>query len=116
MLVLVTLKQAKAHLKLPLDVTADDKDLQLKLDAAHDLVGDYLEQRRDTDDGLTWALQVEAWDKDTAPPRVIQAVCILFGVLARYRGDDEDQAKADLGELPRPVTALLYRLRDPAIA
>lgn len=111
---LVTLAQAKAHLKLP-TVTTDDRDLQAKLDAAHEIVGDYIKQRRDDDDGVTWAETVDAWDADSAPKRVLQAVLLQFADLYRFRGDDEG-AKRGQGELSAAVTALLYRLRDPAVA
>jgi hypothetical protein len=114
--VLVTLKQAKLHLKVPLDVTADDKDLQMKLDVAHDVIEDYIKQRRDDDDGVTWAATVDAWDSDTAPARVRQAIVLQFADLYRFRGDDTDAPKRGPGELSQGVVALLYRLRDPAIA
>jgi hypothetical protein len=112
----VTLRQAKAHLNLPADVSVGDADLKLKLAVAHDLVADYLKQRRDDDSGVAWAATVDAWDADTAPPRVLQAVLLQFADLYRFRGDDTDMPARGPGELAQGVTALLYRLRDPAIA
>lgn len=118
---LVTLRQAKAHLNLPADVSVGDADIKLKLAVAHDLVADYLKQRRDDDSGVAWAATVDAWTAETAPPRVLQAVLLQFADLYRFRGDDDqigwssNQARGQ-GELAQGVTALLYRLRDPAIA
>lgn len=112
---LVTLAQAKAHLKLP-NITVEDRDLQVKLAAAHELVGDYIKQRRDDDDGVTWAATVDAWDADTAPAKVKLAIDRMFANLYYDRGDSDDGQKQSMGELPRDVIALLYRLRDPALA
>ena len=113
--ILVDLKTAKRSLKLPLDVTAEDKDLQLKLDVAHEVIEDYIKQRRDADDGVTWAAEVDAWDADSAPKRVVQAIVLQFADLYRFRGDDvESRQQPD--DLAPGVRALLKRLRDPALA
>lgn len=111
---LVSLEQAKQHLKLPLDVDTEDDDLQLKLLVAHELVMDYLNQR--LDDAEEWDATVTAWTADTAPRRVIGAILIQFGELYRKRGDDTDQRNESLGTLCPDVVRLLYRLRDPAVS
>jgi hypothetical protein len=120
---LITLQQAKDHLKIttpPGDV--EDPDLILKIAVAEELVRDYVAQRRD-DPADAWASTVAAWDVDADPPvlppfRVQAAVLLQLGDLWRYRGDDlaTDQPTRASGELAQGVTALLYRLRDPAVA
>lgn len=110
---LVTLAQAKQHLKMPTGPAASEADLQRKLNAAHDVVEDYLKQRRS--DGDTWAAEVDAWTDDTAPPRVLEAICRMFADLTSDRGDDKTRHR-EPGQLPEEVVILLYRLRDPAIA
>lgn len=120
---LVTLAQAKAHLRLPTDVTADDADLQLKLEVAQELVLDYVAQR--VDDADDWSATVAAWDEDTVPKRVQQAILLQFAELWRFRGDDDPddqpgqwkaQVQDEIGMLSPAITRLLYRLRDPAIS
>jgi hypothetical protein len=113
---LVTLEQAKSHLKLPLDIDTEDEDLQLKLFVAHEVVMDYLTQRLDEAD--EWATIVQAWTADTVPKRVIAAILIQFGELYRERGDDADRRydPSAMGTLCPDVVKLLYRLRDPAVS
>lgn len=43
------------------------------------------------------------------------ATLIMLGYLFRQRDEDEHR-EFEMGYLPRPVTAILYPLRDPAIA
>jgi hypothetical protein len=102
--VLVTLKQAKASLKLPIDVTADDKDMQATLDAAHTVAERRIKQRRS--DAAAWEAVVDAWDSDSAPRDVIQGIKFLFGYLWRRRGDDVQLAEV-LGPTGLPLTAEL---------
>lgn len=112
-IVLVTLAQARAHLRLPPDVAgspppADDPDLTLKLAAAQSIVLDYLKDRVDP----SWL------DELTTPPLVQAAILIQLGELDRFRGDDPDGAggpETD-GDLSPAVTNILRRFRDPALA
>ncbi len=112
---LVTLDQAKQHLKLSLDVDTEDEDLQIKLLVAHEVVMDYLTQRlADADE---WEATVNAWTADTAPRRVIAAILVQFGDLYRNRGDEpESNRNVEMGTLCPDVVKLLYRLRDPAVS
>jgi len=110
---LVTLKQAKQHLKLPLDVHDEDDDMKLKLLAAHALVMHYVTQR--VSGGTAWEATVDAWTEDTAPKQVLAAILVQFGELYRSRGDDVRQ-EHPMGTLHPYVVSLLYRLRDPAMA
>ena len=121
---LITLKQAKQHLKLPTDVTSEDADLLLKLQIAQDWIIDYVTQNREDNDA--WSTTVQAWEADTAPKQVLAAILVQFGVLYRNRGDDGAEAKAsgrwdaetagEYGAMHPLVVALLKRLRDPALA
>ncbi|WP_341706527.1 head-tail connector protein [Halopseudomonas sp.] len=47
--------------------------------------------------------------------QVQQAVLLLVGMFYKDR-DNDDGALFEQGMLPKPVTALLYPLRDPALA
>lgn len=119
---LVTLDQAKAHLRLPMtgSQSTDDDDLQMKLLAAHEIVFDYLTQR--ISDSDAWEATVDSWTAETAPRRVIAAILVQFTDLYRFRGDDSEEYargsayKRQEGALNPAVVALLFRLRDPALS
>lgn len=111
---LVPLRDAKRRLQLPVDVTANDADLQAILDESEAIVLDYVTQRRD--DNVAWAAIVDAWTAETLPLQVKAAILVQFGELYRFRGDDEQAPKSDYGMLNSRVTAMLYRLRDPALS
>jgi hypothetical protein len=111
---IVTLDQAKAHLKLPLDLTADDDDLNLKLLIAHEICFDYLTQRlEDEDEEGDWEATVDAWTASTAPKRVIGAILDQFAQLHRYRGDEPG---LDPHAISPGAASLLKRFRDPAVS
>lgn len=115
---LVTLEQAKQHLKLPdygSPVSAEDDDLQLKLLVAHEVVIDYLSQRISDQDA--WQATVDAWTPETAPKRVLAAILAQFGYLYRRRGDDNDAPPLENGAaVCKDAEWLLIRFRDPALA
>jgi hypothetical protein len=110
---IVTLATAKAHGNLTDEV--NDADLQLKLDIAHALVLDYVNQRRSGAE--EWNAEVQSWTENTALLQVVGAILYQFRELCRYRGDDEaaDLPKRDAVLSPL-VRAMLDRLRDPAVA
>lgn len=111
---LITLKQAKQHVKSPLDIVDEDADLQLKLEIAEQLVLDYVKQNREDNDA--WATTVDAWTALTAPKQVLGAILVQFAELYRFRGDDEDLPARPMGVLCPQAMAMVYRLRDPAVA
>lgn len=121
---LVTLEQAKQHLRLASSVgsppgspyTDEELDLQAKIDAAEALVLDYVAQRRTDTASPTWLDQVVAWDTTTVPPAIAAAVLIQVAELWRFRGDDESTPTREHGHLSPMVTAILHRYRDPALA
>lgn len=125
-MMLVTLQQASDHLRR--DTTDDDNDLTLKIQAASGAVVNYLKD--------TVALYVaevdykgrEIVDSQGDPIPVIDsngdaqvrfevqaAVLLMLGYLYKDRDNDTEKAYQQ-GYLPAPVTALLYPLRDPALA
>lgn len=108
----VTMEQAKLHLRIAEDVEHFDDDLQMKLDQAHAIVKDYI--LRGDDD---WAAEVEAWDDETVPQQVVAAVLIQLTHLWRFRGDEleGDRPRQQHGFLAPGVVALLHRLRDPVV-
>jgi hypothetical protein len=122
---LVTLEQARRHLKIPASgsppTSEHDAEIAEKLMHAEALVRDWVGQRRM--DGAAWADEVASWDVEASPPvvppdQVVSAVLVQLGDLWRYRGDDleNERPTPELGALPRGVTALLYRLRDPSLS
>ncbi|MBA1249849.1 head-tail connector protein [Pseudomonas luteola] len=105
-MMLVTLEEARLHLRV--DAEDDDPDLTLKIHAASGAIINYLKKPAFIDE--TGALLPEA-----VPFEVKASVLLLLGYL--YKNRDEDPGKEfNLGFLPPYVTALLYPLRDPAIA
>lgn len=112
MTMLITLAQAKEHLRI--DADDGDADLELKIHAASGAVMNYLKSSS--------PYQVDENGEpvmvDEAPvPKfeVYAATCLMLGYLNRDRDEDGDHAY-EQGYLPKPVTALLYPLRDPALA
>lgn len=113
---LVSLAMLKGHLRIALDFTAEDDDLQLKLDMATVVVLDFVDQR--VSDAEAWAATVAAWTEDTVPAQVQAAILNQAAYLYRFRGDDpsQDEPKRENGYLPPSVTMWLTRLKDPALA
>jgi hypothetical protein len=111
---LITLDQAKRHLKIP--IVADDPgdpDLQLKLDAAEAAILDYIARSpRGAADVASW-LDIAA---PVAPPAyVLSTILLQFGELWRFRGDDSDNdapPRHPNDELAPAIVALLRRTGD----
>lgn len=103
MTALVTLDQAKAHLRV--EHNADNDDIQLKINAASVAVVNYC---KTTD--------AQGWDETTAPADVQNAVLLLLGDFYKTREGGDPSNDVALGYFPVPVTALLHRYRDPALA
>lgn len=121
----VTLERAKAHLGM--DHDEDDTLIGAYIVAASGAVKNYLksasayEVERDSNDdpvldsnGDTEYIRDSSGDKVVALP-VQQATLLLIGHFYKDRDENPDGAFAQ-GYLPAPVTALLYPLRDPALA
>jgi len=110
---LVTLEQARVHLRLGPVTALGHDDVQSKLDQATMIILGYLDRGDDA-----WTAEMQAWTIDTVPREVQAAVLLQLGDLYRFRGDDEAGAAParERGYLALGVTALLHRLRDPACA
>jgi len=122
---LVTLQEARDHLRS--DETADNADLTLKIQAASGAVLNYLkgaspwQSEYDSNLGVRYdTAQNPIPLLNTAGQKVLRwevraAVLILLGYLYKNRDENPD-GEFLTGYLPAPVTAILYALRDPAIA
>jgi len=116
---IVTLDEAQAHLNLSPapdgSPSAQDADLQMKLDAATEFVCAYIADRTPTDD--EWVATIEAWTPTTAPQVVRLAVLETTADFYRFRGDDADgDRQREPGFLPAAARSLLVRYRDPVLA
>lgn len=118
MSLIATLDQLKDELGL-LGTTAYDDRLQLKLDISEEWCLDYVKNLIGSDEEVAdWYAEVDSWDDQTAPKRMIGAILWLAAHLYKHGGDahPEDTPTTNQNELPRQVSAMLARLRDPTIA
>ncbi len=106
MIELVTLEEAKLHLRI--DDDYGDSDLTLKIQGGSAAILSYIQGSR--------ALIVDDSGNliDGEPlTRVQTALLVLLGYLDRNRGGEEEKLKQ--GELPFSVSMLIYDLRKPTI-
>lgn len=108
-MMLVTLEQAKAHLRV--DTNAEDDDITLRVQAASAAVLNYLK----VDDLSALAVGDPPLVPDNVTFSVNAAVLLMVGYLYRNR-DENPNGEFLQGYLPAPITALLYPLRDPSLA
>lgn len=121
---IVTVSQVQRHLHLPVSegspVPPEDFDLQQKIDAATQLVCDYIADRQPADPD--WIAVIESWNVPgsptvEAPPVVVLAVLEQTADFYRFRGDDAgDDRGHERGFLSLPVANLLHRYRSPSVA
>ena len=121
----VTLTTAKMHLGM--DHDDDDSLIQIYINAASAAVKNYLksslpfEVERDgvgnvvLDSSGDPVLIVDSSGTYVIRSEVVSATLILIGHFYKDRDNNADGA-FEPGYLPKPVTALLYPLRDPASA
>lgn len=121
MTMLVTLTQAKRHLRVT--HTLDDLDITLKIHAASAAILNYLK-----DAALDWVDSSGALIEDSTGSLVSQqgqlvqqATLLLLGWMYSFREGEVGESNPAFqafqqGYLPPPVMALLYPLRDPALA
>ncbi|WP_333870330.1 head-tail connector protein [Kosakonia cowanii] len=107
MIELVSLEQAKDHLRI--DADAGDDDLKLKIQAGSAAILAYVQGSRDR-------IVDSNGDLIEGEPlrRTQTALLMLLGWLDRNRGGEEEE-KLQQGELPFSVTMLIYDLRCPTI-
>lgn len=121
----VTLDRAKQHLNM--DHDEDDTLIEVYVQAASGAVKNYLKsaspyevERDSNDDPILDSSGDPIYVEDSAGDKLVSypvqaAVLLMVGFLYKDRDENPDSA-FDRGYLPRPVTALLYPLRDPACA
>ena len=107
MIELVTLQQAKEHLRI--DEGAGDDDLELKIQSGSAALLSYIQGSRE----LVVSSDGNLIEGETLK-RVQGALLILLGYLDRNRNGEEEE-KLKQGELPLSVTMLIYDLRRPTI-
>ena len=121
-MMLVTLEDAKARLRIVHD--AEDLDLELMIQQASAAVMNYLGRPLDyytpevaSSSDSDSEIPLSSSDGEVAipvPPEVELATLLLVGILARDR-DGVEAKDWEHGYLPRPVMAFLYPLRDPVM-
>jgi len=114
---LVTLAQAKAHLRVSdwgESPGPEDLDIQLKINAATAIVITYIDRSDDED----WSEEIQSWTEETVPGDIQAAVLCMVEYLYRFRGGDvlTDAPKSQHGWLPPDVVNYLTRWRDPAVS
>lgn len=121
----VTLARAKQHLNM--DHSEDDTLIEVYVQAASGAVKNYLKsaspyevERDSNDDPILDSSGDPIYVVDSAGDKLISypvqaAVLLMVGFLYKDRDENPDQAFQQ-GYLPKPVTALLYPLRKPALA
>lgn len=102
MAALLTLDVAKRHLRV--DHTDDDADITRKIDQASAIVLDYIKQRD------------AVWTPDDVPAPIQAAVEIMLSKLYDDRAAGVTDNEVAMGYLPKTVTSILHRYRDPALA
>jgi hypothetical protein len=108
MIELVTLDEAKQHLRI--DDDYGDTDLTLKIQGGSAAILSYVQGSRQ----LIVADNTNALIEGEALSRVKTALLVLLGMLDRNRGGEEEE-KLKQGELPFSVSMLIYDLRRPSI-
>ncbi len=121
--ILVTIDDLIEHLRLPARVGSppegpDDADLQRKLDAATQLICEYIAEKNPADED--WIAEIEGWDITGSPvgeppPVIALAVLEQAGTFYRFRGDD-DKTPEERGFLSPGVENLLSRYKNRAFA
>lgn len=107
MIELVTLEEAKMHLRI--DDDYGDPDITLKIQGGSAAILSYIQGSRNLvvdDSGVLIEGEILT--------RVQTALLVLLGYLDRNRGGEEEE-KLKQGELPYSVSMLIYDLRKPTI-
>ena len=121
----VTLERAKQHLNMDHDL--DDPLIEAYIGAASEAVKNYLKsaspyevERDSNDDPVLDSSGDPIYAVDSSGDKVVRyavqaATLLQIGFLYKDR-DENANGAYEIGFLPRPVTALLYPLRSPALA
>lgn len=120
----VTLEQGKQHLNM--DHNLDDVLITAYIGAASEAVKNYLKsaspyevERDSNDDPILDSSGDPTYVTDSSGDKVVKyavqaATLLQLGFLYKDRDENANEAY-EIGYLPKPVTALLYPLRDPAL-
>lgn len=120
----VTLDRAKRHLNM--DHDQDDVLIEAYIGAASNAVKNYLKsaspyevERDSNDDPILDSSGDPTYIVDSSGDKQVKyevqaATLLQLGFLYRDR-DENANGAYEMGYLPKPVTALLYPLRDPAL-
>lgn len=114
---LVTLTEAKYQLMM--DHDQDDPYITLLIQGASAAVVEYLKSGAAFLDSSGEVTVDSSGEPEGVPFQVKAATLILIAEWYKNREAEQDgaiDAQWGFGYLPRPVTALLYPLRDPAMA
>lgn len=119
---ILTVEIVRSHLRMGEAVSGvagvvEDGDLQLKLNAATQLVCEHIADRQPAD--TAWIATIEAWDETTAPAVVVSAILDQVGDLFRFRGDDvagDVPSSSEYGCLTPFAMRLLARYRSPVLS
>jgi len=111
---LVSMKMAK--LQLAMDHDEDDLLIEMYLEGASQAVVNYLKSGSAFFLDSSGEVEYDVNGEPIGIPPIVKT-CVLFmvGVLYRNRDENTDDIFRP-GFLPAPVTAMLYSLRDPALA
>lgn len=113
MAALVTLEQVKDHLYIDPDYD-NDNDLILKIQAASNIILNYLSKEgRPYETDSSGDPVVDSSGDPIPREEVKMATLLLVGILFK---DREGAVGWGQGYLPFHITALIYQLRDPALA
>ncbi|MGA8121322.1 head-tail connector protein [Rouxiella badensis] len=107
-IMLVTLQEAKDHLRI--DEDDGDPDLTLKIQGASAALLSYIQGSRD----LIVNSAGELIEETNELSRMKSALLVLLGYMDRNRGGEEGE-KLSQGNLPFAVTMLIYDLRQPSV-
>jgi hypothetical protein len=117
MVMLVSLQQAKDHLRV--DSSDEDNDLTLKIHAASAAVLNYIRNGADVFTDSAGEPILDSNDNPIGIPYEIQAATLLMiGYLNRLRDENDNTLIGDgfaYGYLPNPVMSLLYPYRVPSL-
>lgn len=111
MAALVTLAQAKAHVRQDLD--DEDEIIATYIEAASGLIIEHLGSQEDFLDSSGEAI-LDSSDNPVVPAAVKLATLYLVGLFYRDR-DGEFLKEWQTGYLPTPVVSILYKSRDPVM-
>jgi len=120
----VTLARAKQHLNM--DHDQDDVLIEAYIGAASEAVKNYLKsaspyevERDSNDDPIEDSSGDPIYVVDSSGDKIVKyavqaATLLQIGFLYKDRDENANESY-QMGYLPKPVTALLYSLRDPAL-